>query len=670
MKKIFILTTALLATATVLNSCEILSMSGIFEIETDVRAEESLIYTDSESNTQKEEETLGKGDLTAEADGSSKGLEFSFDVQKGGYVLKDIGTCTDRDIVITTYDGYPVIAIDAYSMGSLAATVKTVTLGEHISSISSTFFNNTKKLTEIRVDGNNANYFALDGNLYSKDGKTLVKYLSAKNERSFSIPDSVETISEYAFERCGVLAFLRIGKGLKKLNSLSIYSCGELEGITVDERNEYFKSEDGVLFSKDGSILYVYPTTKRGVSYDVPDGVCEIYSYAFEGALFLENVSLPDSVTEIGYRAFYECGALTEAALGEGLEKLYGYCFYKCEKLTSIHLPDSLTYLDSSSFSGCTALTSVEFGRGVTYVGMSAFAGCKSLVEIDLPEGLTFIAPKVFDGCAALKKVTVPSTVKEIGRDAFAQCYDIEEVYISDISAWLKMDIDGTYSGPLKSDTVLYLNGELLCELVIPLDIEAIKDNAFAYCQSITSVTLGDNVKSIGEHAFFRCGNLVNVNIGKNVTQINETAFKYCESLENIAVHSENATYSSMDGNLYDKPRETLLQYAAGKSDTSFTVPEGVRYVSSYAFSGASNLKSVVLNDSMTSVADLLFISCYNLEELTVGESVTSIGRVLFATDTPKITLKYNGTQQMWQNIDKASGWSDNVEILEIIYLK
>ncbi len=106
------------------------------------------------------------------------------------------------------------------------------------------------------------------------------------------------------------------------------YGAEKLVSITVDEKNENFKSVDGVLFSKDMSELCVYPAGKTNASYEIPDGVEGIGKGAFYRSK-LTSVTIPDTVTEIGGEAFY------------------------FSQLTSVTIPDSVTEIGDSAFYGC-----------------------------------------------------------------------------------------------------------------------------------------------------------------------------------------------------------------------------------------------------------------------------------------------------------------------------
>ncbi len=167
--------------------------------------------------------------------------------------------------------------------------------------------------------------------------------------------------------------------------------------------------------------------------------------------------------------------------------------------------------------------------------------------------------------------------------------------------------------------------GKTLTELKIPEtingeNITSIGFLAFEECTSLTSVTIGNSVTSIGDLAFYDCESLTSVVIPNSVTSIGRGAFYYCTSLENINVAEDNENYKSIDGNLYTKDGKTLIQYAIGKSQTAFTIPNSVTSIGVLAFSCCDSLTSVVIPNSVTSIGDATFTNCTSLTSINFAE--------------------------------------------------
>ncbi|MFZ4776834.1 MAG: leucine-rich repeat domain-containing protein [Terrimicrobiaceae bacterium] len=185
---------------------------------------------------------------------------------------------------------------------------------------------------------------------------------------------------------------------------------------------------------------------------------------------------------------------------------------------------------------------------------------------------------------------------------------------------------------------------------IIGKPVTTIGDSAFSYC-SVTIVNIPSSVKTIGNQAFFGSG-LAYVNIPASVTSIGTSAFAMVQWITSFSVENGNPNYSSVDGVLFDKARNTLIQYPAGKSGTYYTIPSSVTSIGSYAFAickflviptipssvtsigdsafYSSNFARVSIPSSVTSIGNNAFDACSNLVDVTIPASVTSIGKSAF----------------------------------------
>ncbi len=244
----------------------------------------------------------------------------------------------------------------------------------------------------------------------------------------------------------------------------------------------------------------------------------------------------------------------------------------------------------------------------------------KDITGVTIENGVTSIGDYAFYDCSGLTSVTIPDGVTNIGNSAFYNCSSLENVYITDIAAWCNIDFKSNSSNPLCYAYNFYLNGNLVTDLEIPSSVTSIGNYAFSGCISIESVTIPDSVTSIGDYAFSGCGKLTSVTIGTGVTSINNNAFYNCSTLKDIIVNEDNPYYCLVDGNLFNKDKTELIQYAIGKTDTSYVIPGGVTSINNNAFYKCSALTSITIPDSVTSIGEWAFYYCSGLKSINVNE--------------------------------------------------
>ncbi|MBR2316615.1 MAG: leucine-rich repeat protein, partial [Spirochaetales bacterium] len=283
---------------------------------------------------------------------------------------------------------------------------------------------------------------------------------------------------------------------------------------------------------------------------------------------------------------------------------------------------------------------------GLTVIPDSAFSGC-NLTSIVIPEGVTSIGEYALS-CLS-DSVTIPSTVTFIDYEAFGAEYsDLKAVYISDLTAWCNMEFGGTFkSNPIEFGAKLYLNNNLVTDLVIPNGVTSIGSEAFAKYQYLTSVTIPDSVETIGWGSFSGCDNLTKVTLGNGVTNIRTGAFSSCSSLKNIAIPDnivsieqgafsgcDNLEYNEYDNGLYlgnSGNSYLVLTKVTDTSITSCTIADTTKMIVDSVFQQCINLESIAIPDSVTTIGSGAFVNCLKLANITIGKGLSSIGLQAFA---------------------------------------
>lgn len=416
----------------------------------------------------------GKGNLVISGSGEMTSASWSL---YNGLIKK-----------VTVEDGITNICDNAfYSLiGPTCSFLTSVELPDTITEIGNAAFQNCSELVDINIPANVTsigddafNYCRKLNNVnIPANVKSIGQhaFFMCSSLTTVILPDGLQSVGRGAFAGCG-LRTVTIPKSVTSIGSgenrpvSSVFSGNNLEEIIVDELNEMYCSEDGILYNKDKTILIKYPAAKKGKEFNVPSGVTTIDINAFAGTE-LETITMPDTVTEINHGAF------------------------SGSAIRNITLPDAITYIAESIFYNCSNLENIIIPENVTSIGGYAFAG-SSIKSIIIPEKVTSIAAYTFSGCSALTEITIPDLVKYIYREAFADCVSLSEINL-------------------------------------PAELKEIRYLAFSDCSSLTDVVIPYGVRYIDESVFEGCTSLKNITIPNTIGTIRKDTFLNCDSLTDV----------------------------------------------------------------------------------------------------------------------------------------
>ena len=544
-------------------------------------------------------------------------------------------------------------------------SLTSVTIGDSVDIIGDFAFAVCTSLISIEVDENNPNYQSIDGNLYSKDGHTLIRYAIGKADAEVIMPYSVTTIGAHAFTGCTSLTNVTFGED----SQLTTIGEGAFTGCT---------SLTNVTFGEDSQLA-------------------TIGTAAFVHCYNLTSVTIPNSVTTIGVGAFYNCTSLIDVYytgteeqwnaididntegynssllnatihfLGEEEEPAlingtWGDLTWTLNETTGelvIFGTGEMDAFDSGSTSAWRAykdiIKSVTIENGVTTIGSCAFYSCDRLTSVMFGENsqLNAIGDGAFVYCRFLTSITIPAGVTTIDPWAFVKSGIIDVYYTGTEEQWNEIEID-SHNDDLLNATIHFLgeedeepaliNGtwgsltwtlnETTGELVISGEgkmngfFVVLGSSAWGnYSGLIKSVTIDNGVTTIGDFAFVYCDRLTSIEIPASVTTIGNLVFGGCTSLTSINVDADNTAYKSIEGNLHSKDGKTLVQYAIGKTDTAFAIPDSVTTIGDYAFYGCDSLTSVTFGEDsqLTTIGAAAFAACTSLTSIVIPSSVTTI---------------------------------------------
>ena len=209
-------------------------------------------------------------------------------------------------------------------------------------------------------------------------------------------------------------------------------------------------------------------------------------------------------------------------------------------------------------------------------------------------------------------------------------------------------------------------------EVEIPSEIAGkpvlqIAEDAFQFCENLTSVEIPDTVQTIGKNAFWNCHKLQHVTLPKNLTAVGDNCFRSCGLLAEleIPVTLQKIGLDAFCDTAWLKNQQTenplvqvnhILIDATTCSGTAVEVPDGVTEIGNFAFYNCGNLQKIMLPASVTKIDWGAFWQCSGLETLTVQGNLAKIGESAFS-DCTKLSAVYTVmSEDEWSNVQIESG--------------
>jgi hypothetical protein len=528
-------------------------------------------------------------------------------------------------------------------------------------------------------------FYASDawGSLFNKTRTELV-HAKVSPSGSYSVPDSVVNIDDYAFYGES-LSTVYLPSGVSSLGAAVFADCPNLAAA-------YFAgsapstNDDGAVFGGDTNIVYVltggWGATYGGarvmpwvpyvevtsnnsitlVSYQGPGGnvvllgtinglpVTAIQAGVFSTPGAVTSLTLPDGVTNIVDGAFSGLVNLTNIVFGKGLTSIGNNAFSGCTSLQNLVIPNSVRSIGIGAFSHC-GITNLVIGSGLTSLSDGLFSYC-SLTALTIPMTVSHIGAGTFAN-NPLQSIIVPNSVISLGANAFANCPYLVNAYFqgnapaNDGTAFSGDNLNDYYSpGGLYDNTVVqYLPGATgwgasyggAPAQVLPIAY-ATNNNTititrfygtggFAFFSTINGVP----ITGIGDNAFANCQGLFSVVIPAGILKIGASPFLNCTNLTSLVVAAGNPNYQSVNNVLYNSSRTLLLQYPAGLGST-YQVPATVTDIGAGSFYGSA-VQQVAMPASVSAIGSEAFAFAHALTNLSVATGnpgYSSAGGVLF----------------------------------------
>ena len=461
---------------------------------------------------------------------------------------------------------------------------------------------------------------------------------------SVTIPNSVTSIGEKAFSGCSGLTSVIIPNSVTSIYGNTFNGCTGLrksaypsglsdpfsKGTTIQYPREGAIIEDGFIYGPEKNAIYFAPLSLEG-EYDISESVTSIGENAFYGCTGLTSVKTttinPPVMNDNSFEGLYDTAALSVPE-----DAVTDYLATNWSLFENLRIGDSETAAQTYETGNLKYMLIPGKTQEDKNLAVVIPGDYSSLTQVTIPERFTVsdngtntryfvdgIGFKAFNGCSGLATVTFNSrnASKAIGDYAFA--------------------------------------GTKISELTIPATVESIGTHAFDGCKSLTGIVIPGSVGTIGDYAFNGCTALTNANLETGVEAIGNHAFDGCKSLTGIVI----------PGSV-----RTIGDYAFNEciALTNANLEAGVKSIGDYAFYNTP-LKEITLNEGLETIGEYCFSASGDraIEPVYIPSSLTSVGADAFMN----FNCRYVNISDLtaWCNIDFGNENSNPAAHRQGLYL-
>ena len=440
---------------------------------------------------------------------------------------------------------------------------------------------------------------------------------------SITIPNSVTSIGIYAFYDCSSLTSITIPNSVTSIGDGAFEDCSSLTSITIPNS-----------VTSIGGSAFQYCSSLTSIT--IPNSVTSIGRYAFSGTPWLNNQ--PNGCVYINnylYKYKGEMPTNTHIEVNEGTTMICGAAFESCKSLASITIPNSVTSIGEGAFYLCSSLTSISIGNSVTSIGSSAFSGCSSLTSITIPNSVTSIGNYAFSNCSGLTSInieaTIPPTIGEANTfnnvskniPVTVPCGSLSAYqsanYWSEFTNYVE-EFPYTFSATTADATMGSVTIETAPACGVDAVIKATPNDDYRFVkwsdgntENPRTITVAEDITLTAE---FANDIIASGTCGDNLTW----------QLTYDSVLTISGTGNMYDYNSSDQPWNSYKQQIK-----TININDGVTSIGDWAFSYCRALRSITISNSVTSIGGSAFYDCDALTSITIPNSVTSIGSSAFS---------------------------------------
>ena len=495
-----------------------------------------------------------------------------------------------------------------------------ITISSTVTSIGNSIFNNhvfysCTSLTTITVDALNPVYISVDGVLFNKKQTLLIQHPGGGNG-SYTVPSSVTSIGDLAFNCCTRLISVMIPNSVTNIGYGAFYNCSSLKAVYFAGNAPSIGDQAFTGINSINATIYYLPgTTGWGPTFGNIKTM--LWNPQIQAEYNYTTNSLTTMIIITKYVGTENVVTIPDLINGLPVTSIGSNAFSSCTNLTSVIIPASVTNIENGAFSGCTSLTGIFPLGNAPSIGSDVFdeANSPTIYYLSGTTGWD----TTFGGCPTVR-IPYACTINSNNTITITRYTGTNQNVV------IPNAINGL---PIASIGNSAFSGcTNLTDVIIGTNVTSVGVGAFIHCDNLLSVTIGNNVTNIGDNGFSNCAKLTTLIIGRNLESIGFYAFINCSSLINITVPIDNMHFSVVGGILFNKDFTEIVQVPRNKTG-AYIIPNGVRNIKDLAFH-CSGLTSVMIPNSVTNIGDGVFSYNYSLTNVSIGTGMVSVTAAAF----------------------------------------
>lgn len=460
--------------------------------------------------------------------------------------------------------------------------------------------------------GENVNFY--DESLFAN--KDSLQYATMKNSESGTIRDIISDVDDKLID------ILEVVKGELIINTTDkeLLKIAQKAGVDVNP----YTIVDGELQSSEGNLLLV----DSAGTLTLPGTVTKIGEGAYRNVSGLKTIIIPKTVREIAANAFSGNKTLENVIIEEretgddpnvyGMVRIGSYAFQDCTALKSITIANSVTTIGDTCFSGCTSLQNVHLSTSLRQITYRMFANCSSLTGIDIPDSVTYVGANSFEYCPNFLEFNIGKNVSTFGFNPGLT--NLRTIHIDPENPYYIFENKMLLTKDKKR--LIWVLDRDATSIVIPSEVTQIEGTAFTYCTKVASINIPAKITTL-------------TGLPGTVTS--------------VTVDPDNTVYASINGNLYNKAKTTLIKWCNNDANSTASLPNTVKTINTSAFDGKGQITGLELPDSLETIQSFALSGLGGVRNVRIPKNVSTLSTSSF-TSNMTITVDANNPNYRCDN--------------------